>query len=236
MTSPSSSITIRSTPWVAGCWGPMLRIISSVWNSPAGMMSTPPPRTSAVTSWLWNAGRVGLSTIVRASYRQAAAPGPPRARPGAAIGSDPWQPPTHAARSPASMPCCAPRRVSGRPRVGRASGPEAHADRRARRPSGRRPPAARNRRSPMRSWRARSPRPPAPRTARRAVINATGVIIHTNLGRAPLADARRRRRAAARPPTTPTSRSTARPGTAARAAAAPSSSSPRSPTPRPRSS
>ena len=27
-------------------------------------MSTPPPRTSAVTSWLWKAGRVGVSTIV----------------------------------------------------------------------------------------------------------------------------------------------------------------------------
>src|SRR4051794_18951282 len=51
----------------------MLRIISSVWNSPAGMMSTPPPRTRAVTSWLWKAGRVGVSTIVQASYRRRSA-------------------------------------------------------------------------------------------------------------------------------------------------------------------
>jgi hypothetical protein len=26
-TSPSSSKTTRSTPWVLGCWGPMLRIM-----------------------------------------------------------------------------------------------------------------------------------------------------------------------------------------------------------------
>jgi hypothetical protein len=47
MTSPSSSITIRSTPCVEGCCGPMLRIISSV-RRPRGettSMSMPPPRT-----------------------------------------------------------------------------------------------------------------------------------------------------------------------------------------------
>ena len=36
MTSPSSSRTTRRTPWVEGCWGPMLRIISSVGELPAG--------------------------------------------------------------------------------------------------------------------------------------------------------------------------------------------------------
>src|SRR3954463_10489116 len=55
----------------------MLRIISSVWNSPAGMMSTPPPRTRAVTSWLWKAGRVGVSTIVQASYPRRSRGAPP---------------------------------------------------------------------------------------------------------------------------------------------------------------
>src|SRR5579883_353426 len=30
ITSPSALITKRSTPWVEGCWGPMLSVISSV--------------------------------------------------------------------------------------------------------------------------------------------------------------------------------------------------------------
>ena len=40
--SPSSSSTSRSTPWVAGCWGPMLTIIGSAPNSSAG---SPRPAT-----------------------------------------------------------------------------------------------------------------------------------------------------------------------------------------------
>src|SRR5206468_4313557 len=43
----------------------MLRIISSVWNSPAGTMSTPPPRTMFIRSELWNAGRMSVSDIER---------------------------------------------------------------------------------------------------------------------------------------------------------------------------
>src|SRR5262249_17800027 len=43
----------------------MLRIISSVWNSPAGTMSTPPPRTMFIRSELWNAGRMSVSDIGR---------------------------------------------------------------------------------------------------------------------------------------------------------------------------
>src|SRR6516225_12242082 len=30
MVSPSSSSATRSTPWVEGCWGPMLRVIVSL--------------------------------------------------------------------------------------------------------------------------------------------------------------------------------------------------------------
>src|SRR6266513_4171938 len=32
--SPSTLTSTRSTPWVAGCWGPTLRTISSVWRPP----------------------------------------------------------------------------------------------------------------------------------------------------------------------------------------------------------
>src|SRR5437899_12967660 len=42
-TSPSVRSSIRSTPWVEGCWGPMLRIISSV-----SMSSTRQPYSPAV--------------------------------------------------------------------------------------------------------------------------------------------------------------------------------------------
>ena len=84
-----------------------------------------------------------------------------------AIGSDPWQPPTPGARSPASMRCCGPPRVSaprgvvGRAVLKRTLTAELEAVREG-------AAAARNRRSPTRSspwpWRGRHARP----TARRA--------------------------------------------------------------------
>src|ERR1043166_3139227 len=48
MRSPSTLTSTRSTPWVAGCWGPTLRTISSVcrapgtggWRRPAGTRSS----------------------------------------------------------------------------------------------------------------------------------------------------------------------------------------------------
>jgi hypothetical protein len=40
MTSPSSSSTSRSTPWVLGCWGPMLTVIVSVRSSAIGASLT----------------------------------------------------------------------------------------------------------------------------------------------------------------------------------------------------
>src|SRR5437763_5451229 len=43
--SPSSSIMIRSTPWVDGCWGPMLMIIVS--SSPTSMSMSPASRAVA---------------------------------------------------------------------------------------------------------------------------------------------------------------------------------------------
>src|SRR5207253_6071811 len=43
--SPSSFSTTRSTPWVEGCCGPMLRIISSVRSGPSATTSMPPPRS-----------------------------------------------------------------------------------------------------------------------------------------------------------------------------------------------
>ena len=51
--SPLSSTTSRSTPWVEGCWGPMLMIITSSWPSAAALAVTsaqsPPPM--ATTWW-----------------------------------------------------------------------------------------------------------------------------------------------------------------------------------------
>src|SRR3954466_141659 len=35
MRSPSRTIRSRSTPWVAGCWGPMLSVMSAVARPPA---------------------------------------------------------------------------------------------------------------------------------------------------------------------------------------------------------
>ena len=80
---------MRSTPCVEGCCGPMLRIISSVAKSPAGMMSTPPPRTRLITSELWKAGWTSVSAI---SVRHLTAVGSghgPRRAPQAAVGGCP---------------------------------------------------------------------------------------------------------------------------------------------------
>src|SRR6266545_2330503 len=55
--SPSSSRMIRSTPWVEGCWGPMLRIISSVRSGPSATTSMPPPRSIQASLAAVNAAR-----------------------------------------------------------------------------------------------------------------------------------------------------------------------------------
>src|SRR4029453_16304590 len=64
MTSPSSSSTIRSTPCVDGCCGPMLRIISWVPSVPWGTISisTPPPRTNQFSAAAVKAVRSSVST------------------------------------------------------------------------------------------------------------------------------------------------------------------------------
>src|SRR6266545_3797761 len=79
MRSPSSSRTIRSTPWVEGCWGPMLRIISSVRNVPGDATSTsmPPPRTIQCSATVENVWRSCVSTGSYPPTRPAKAPGPP---------------------------------------------------------------------------------------------------------------------------------------------------------------
>ena len=60
--SPSSSIMIRSTPWVDGCCGPMLMTI--VWDSPSTSGHGPPVTTisdcwvrSCAPSSVWRSSR-----------------------------------------------------------------------------------------------------------------------------------------------------------------------------------
>src|SRR3954447_18993518 len=71
ITSPSSSRTTRSTPWVEGCCGPMLRIISSVfrpWPS-AISMSRPPPRTIQCSAAEEKAVRSSVSIRLHSAAR-----------------------------------------------------------------------------------------------------------------------------------------------------------------------
>ena len=69
--SPSSSIMMRSTPWVDGCCGPMLMII--VWLSPSSSGQGPPVMTSSCCGAQLLRALVGLALAAdpgSASVRQ----------------------------------------------------------------------------------------------------------------------------------------------------------------------
>ncbi len=98
--SPSISSTSRNTPWVHGCWGPMLTVIVSVRISGMPALSSSPCSTSAQIAWICvralparvrssAAARSGAgparadrppSRPVIADRHEAAPPAPPRAR------------------------------------------------------------------------------------------------------------------------------------------------------------
>src|SRR5918996_6590096 len=65
ISSPSRVTSTRSTPWVAGCWGPTFRVMSWVWSSrsalsrtmmpmpvPSAAWKAAPPRSSSVATLL----------------------------------------------------------------------------------------------------------------------------------------------------------------------------------------
>src|SRR5207247_325666 len=83
ISSPSSSRTIRRTPWVEGCCGPMLRIISSVRSSPSVTTSIPPPRSIHASLAAVNAAR-SCTSIKPERIRYPSWNGRPRPRPGPA--------------------------------------------------------------------------------------------------------------------------------------------------------
>src|SRR3990172_7696900 len=181
MTSPSSSSTTRSTPCVDGCCGPMLRIISSVRSPPSAIsMSRPPPRTIEATSALRVAGRTGVSTV---AYPPPNAAGCPRRR----AGTLPAMGASAGLRRKIPSVDALLRSDPGR-RASATLGP---------------PLLKRSIQQVLDETRAATDRgaepPPddvllaralaiASRTATglTPVINATGVVLHTNLGRAPL--------------------------------------------------
>ncbi len=74
--SPLSSTTRRSTPWVEGCWGPMLMIITSSWPSAAALAVTsaqsPPPMA---TTWWTRRSFTETCSAALAGGRSWASPG-----------------------------------------------------------------------------------------------------------------------------------------------------------------
>ncbi len=70
ITSPSSSVISRSTPWVEGCCGPRLMIIG--WRSPG-----PDSPAAAVAAWVRASASCGVEASAPAIARSVSAIGRP---------------------------------------------------------------------------------------------------------------------------------------------------------------
>src|SRR5919106_63646 len=62
-TSPSSVVSSRSTPWVAGWCGPMLIVNSSSWRSPSTSASVPETGCSPIRSMVTERSRSRYGTL-----------------------------------------------------------------------------------------------------------------------------------------------------------------------------
>src|SRR5262245_10787514 len=62
-TSPSSVVSSRSTPWVAGWCGPMLIVKSSSWRSPSTVASVPETGCSPIRSHVTERSRSRYGTL-----------------------------------------------------------------------------------------------------------------------------------------------------------------------------
>ena len=202
---------MRSTPWVDGCCGPMLRIISSVRERPRrdDLDVEPPPRTIQFSAAALKAARSSVSTGPHPATDGRQRPtGPAEAAAAGSRLAAPWPAPNANARARLGRP----RTPSPHPLGGRAPALRTGASAR--------PAPSAGRWSSTRCGDARQvreaaeegpPPPPDDEILARAlalasgtaaglvrVINATGVVLHTGLGRAPLPGRGRGRRRAGR--------------------------------------